>query len=149
MLSEQDKQDRKAIKNLDFIARAIRSQFSFGKIKTFRDLLLSSGYTDKIITDKYFSSELDKKLSYADIQEFLSDRYIELTTAQWLQKNPPTIEPNNYDINTKTDKQIEERNNQLTKNIKQNLGRNNTTESTIQQCEAITTTKKEKTIEFK
>ena len=90
-MTEQDKQDKKALLQLEKFSKAIRINFSFGKIKTYRDLLKSVGYSDELIKEKYFDNELNRAVTFKDIQEFLSDKKIELTTTQWLRRNPPII----------------------------------------------------------
>jgi hypothetical protein len=83
------KEEKKARDSLERISAAIRTQYSFHKIKSFYDLLRAVGYDEKTIKEKYFPSEYEKPLTFQDVQEYLSDRRIELTTAQFLARNPP------------------------------------------------------------
>lgn len=86
-LTFEQQEDKKARYKLNEISNRVRSNFSFGKIKTFADLLNFVG----ISPEPYFPSELNKVLTYQDIKEWLSDRTIELETSIWLRKNPPII----------------------------------------------------------
>src|SRR6266550_6917522 len=94
-MTDQQKEFKKARDNLGRFSAAIRTQFSFHKIKTFYDLLKAVGYDNDSIKRKYFPFEYDKVLTYQDVQDYLSDRHIELTTEQWLKENPPQT---NHDI---------------------------------------------------
>lgn len=90
------KEQKKARDNLERFSRAIYSQFSFGKLKTFNDLLLVAGLSQPIIDSGYFPSEKQQPLDYSIVKEYLTDRAIELTTKQWLESNPPLIENYTY-----------------------------------------------------
>jgi hypothetical protein len=92
MTPEEDKEYKRRIEALELTGRAIKLQYSFGKIKTFRDLLKRFGYTEEFM-ERYTFNELSTKLNNVLINEFLSDRHIELTTEYWLKKNPPIITP--------------------------------------------------------
>jgi hypothetical protein len=94
-MTDKEKEHKKARDALDRFSKAILMQYSFHKIKTFNDLLKAVGFSDSDINQRYFPSERNRTLSFSDVKDYLSDRRIELTTAQWLELNPPQL---NYEI---------------------------------------------------
>lgn len=93
------KDQKKARDNLERISNKILTQFSFGGIKSYNDLLRASGLSQPEIHHRYFPSEYNKIISRSDVQEFLSDKRIELTTKQWLENNPIIYERTESGIN--------------------------------------------------
>lgn len=85
------KEQKKARDNLERFSRAIWSQFAFHRIKTFNDLLLAAGHKQSHIDSIYFPSEKNNIVTRDDVREYLSDRFIELTTKQYLENNPPDL----------------------------------------------------------
>ena len=80
--------DKLAHKQLLYAANKLKGAWSFGQLKTFKDLYVHYG----VDTKPYFESELNKPLTFQDVKDFLSDREIELSTSIWLRNNPPVIE---------------------------------------------------------
>ena len=77
------------LKKLDQRKQAILTQYSFGKIKNFFDLLVAVGYNEPWISNTYNKNERETKLTYPFIKEWFSDREIEIKTKHWLKENPP------------------------------------------------------------
>lgn len=93
-MTEQQKKDKKELENLDRFSKSLRVAHNMGQIKTFRDLLINAGYNQSNLAP-YFPAELNRPVSFQDLQNWLSDRRIELTTSHWLRDNPP---PPSHDI---------------------------------------------------
>lgn len=82
------------LKKLEQRKQSILTQYSFGKIKNFFDLLVAVGYNEPWISNTYNETERKKQLSYPFIKEWFSDREIEIKTKFWLKENPPKEENN-------------------------------------------------------
>ena len=85
------KEHKQQLNQLTYQSNRLKGAYSFGKIKNLNDLLLNWGLSKQDIASKYFSSELQSKVTLHDINEFISDRFIELTTEYYLQDFPPQI----------------------------------------------------------
>lgn len=83
---------KKDLERLARITRAIKSQFAFGKIQTYGDLLRAVGYKDEYIQNTWFPSERDRVVGFRDIADYMDDQRISLEVKQWLELNPP-IDP--------------------------------------------------------
>lgn len=90
-----DSEDSEALSGLKKHCQVVRVKWQFyGAIKTFQDLL-NEFYSPSLastIAPSYFKKELERKVTRELIDEFLSDRIIELSTKEWLTKNPPQLE---------------------------------------------------------
>lgn len=87
-LTPEQLEEKKLLDRIHYMTNRVRGAFSFGHIKTFKDILKECGTP----TDSYFPSELNRQVTIKDVNDYLSDRRIELTTALWLKRNPPVIE---------------------------------------------------------
>lgn len=86
-LSPLQLEEKKARSQLTYITNKVKGDWSFGKLKTFGDMLHSYGAETK----QYFSSELNHILTFQDVKDYLDDRRIEFETYYWLKYNPPQI----------------------------------------------------------
>jgi hypothetical protein len=109
------KDQKKARDNLERISNKILTQFSFGGIKSYNDLLRASGLSQSDIHNRYFPSEYNKIISRGDVQDFLSDKRIELTTKQWLENNPP--DTNHYEERNEQNLQVNQQNGESIKQL--------------------------------
>lgn len=71
----------------------IKSAFSFGKIKTYYDFLVQSGFADDYISSRYFKHELERTLTFEDIKDLLEDFRLGERASLWLKQNPPDTTP--------------------------------------------------------
>lgn len=72
-----------------------KSDFSFGKIKTFRDLLRSVGIdNDTAIKQGYFSWELNEPVDKSFIWDYLLDIKLSFDASKYLIHNPPQPDEN-------------------------------------------------------
>lgn len=94
-----NKEHKKQLIQLERLHKTIRIQWHLHKLPKYEDLLR----VYHISREHYYPSELTQPLSFEMMQEFLSDREIELTTKQWLEENPPIYEQ-------KTEEKIEGKN---------------------------------------
>src|SRR5437016_6113467 len=86
-LSPLKLEENKARSQLAYITNKVKGEWSFGKLKTFKDLLNSYGFDTK----PYFPNELNEPLTFQIVKDWLDDRRIELSTYFWLKNNSPII----------------------------------------------------------
>lgn len=80
-------EERKCRKVLQDLERKTNLAWSFGKLKTFRDLVLQLNGE----VNQYYDKELNEPLTFQQVKQTLSDLHTELNTYFWLQKNPPYL----------------------------------------------------------
>lgn len=85
------KERKQQLNQLTYQSNRLKGAYSFGRIKNLNDILLNWGLSKQDIASKYFPSELQSKITLHDINEFISDRFIELTTEYYLQDFSPQI----------------------------------------------------------
>lgn len=103
----KEKEHKKELKNFERFSQAIKMQYSFKKLQVFEDLLKACGFDQDYINKTYFVSERSRRLTFKDVNDYLDDRRIELTTRQWLSINPPIITYDNEAIEQFTEKSKE------------------------------------------
>ena len=97
-----DKDQEKLLKNqrkqLAYQITRIKGAWSFGKINTFKDILVQWGYSTQQVAS-YFPSELNVPATFDMLKDFISDRQIEFGTYEYLIRNPPDMTLTQEEIN--------------------------------------------------
>ena len=85
------------LQRFDTFVKKCKMNYCLHKIKTFRDLLIQFGWSEPRLSGTFFPHELNKVITPDDVEDYISDRRIELTTKLWLKDNPPRNEWSLYD----------------------------------------------------
>jgi hypothetical protein len=102
-------EEKKELDRLEILSKDVRHKYISGKIKTYNDVLRSVGYTEEHINKTFFPSERSRKVKLSDVNEYLSDLRISLSTSIWLKHNPPDTHDNsNNGSNTSDPNKSEE-----------------------------------------
>ena len=104
------KQEHKLARDqLEILSKDIRHKYISGKIKNQLSLLKACGYSDADIVGRlsYYPSELVRSVSFSDVNSFLDDKRIALTTQQFLEENPIHINGHILDYDRTTSEQNE------------------------------------------
>lgn len=87
-LTPEELEEKRARDSLAYSIARVRGAWASSRLHTYGDMLLEFGY-DKEYLRRYFPSELNAKLTLADLKWFISDKQIETDVYFWLKKNPP------------------------------------------------------------
>src|ERR1035438_8899073 len=74
------------------ISNRVKSQFSFGNVKTWHDVYKFVGFDDAYIHKTYFPDELTKPVTIVELKDYLNDMRLSLEVSIWLKHNPPKLD---------------------------------------------------------
>jgi len=89
-LTPQQKEDKKIRDQFNYIVNRTKGAWSFGHIKTYRDL---SDFFEWPPAKGACESWLNHPLDFQQVKDFIEDRRIEMETYIWLRNNPPLLIP--------------------------------------------------------
>ena len=94
-LTKEELEDKKLRAQIQYLANKIRSNWSWGHLKTRDDLYhLYEWSLRSACTHQHLQTEL----TFQDVKDFLEDRRIESEVVIWLKRNPPLILPETPDF---------------------------------------------------
>lgn len=83
-------EDKKQREQCQRLGNKIKSDFSFGKVKIFKDILVSAGFSEfEISKMNYQFSQLVTPITFADVKNYIEDLRLSLEAAIFLKNNPP------------------------------------------------------------